>query len=118
MRFEDWPEHKPRIVGYDAKWRPQSAEAKRTVRAFGLEQRSPALAASLADLARRAAGLFDIRGYARVDFRVTDDGVPAILEVNPNPCLEPEAGFPAAAAAAGLSYREILGRILAAATSS
>jgi len=118
MRFEDWPERKPRIVGYDAKWKPGSVEASRTVRAFGLERRSPALAASLADLARRAVALFGLRGYARVDFRVTDDGTPAILEVNPNPCLEPEAGFPAAAAAAGLSYGDVLERVLAAATAS
>ena len=45
--------------------------------------------------------LFGLAGYARVDFRVDADGVPTILEINPNPCLEPGAGFAAAAQGGG-----------------
>jgi D-alanine-D-alanine ligase len=113
--FEDWPEGAPRIVGYDAKWTTDSAAYTGTPRRFGLETAEPALAAQLERLARSCWDLFNLAGYARVDFRVDADGKPWILEVNVNPCLNPDAGFAAAAAAAGLSYRDLVGRIVDAA---
>jgi len=117
MRFEDWPAARPRIVGYTAKWDEGSDDALKTVRAFGLEREAPALARALSNLALETAQLFGIRGYARVDFRTDLDGRPFILEVNANPCLDPHAGFAAAAAAAGLSYEAMIGSILAVAQS-
>lgn len=115
MRFEDWPDERPRIVGYRAKWDAESEESAKTVRAFGLEQCEPKLAARLVEHAQSAWRLFGLRGYIRVDYRVDQEGRPMILEVNPNPCLEPEAGFAAAAAAAGLSYPRLIAEILGAA---
>jgi D-alanine-D-alanine ligase-like ATP-grasp enzyme len=57
--------------------------------------------------------LLGLRGYVRVDFRVDQAGQPWILEINANPCLSPDAGFPAAAAQAGLSFEQLVARILA-----
>ncbi len=115
MRFEKWPDRKPRIVGYRAKWDADSEECTKTVRAFGVERQSPFLARMFTDLALQACRLFGVRGYARVDFRTDMAGQPMILEVNPNPCLNPDAGFTAAAAEAGLSYNELISHILNAA---
>jgi D-alanine-D-alanine ligase len=116
MRFDGWPDRKARIVGYRAKWDERSEESVKTVRAFGIERESPNLAASLGELTRSACRLFGIRGYARVDFRVDEAGQPTILEINPNPSLDPAAGFASAAAAAGYSYEDVIGKILAAAS--
>lgn len=115
IAFEDWREGAPRIVGYDAKWTSDSAAYVGTPRRFGLEQGNPALAAKLAKLAKSCWDLFNLAGYARVDFRVDGGVEPWILEVNVNPCLNPDAGFAAAAAASGLSYRHLIGRIIDAA---
>jgi D-alanine-D-alanine ligase len=113
--FEDWREGSPHIVGYDAKWTSDSNAYIGTPRRFGLEENEPALAATLERLAQSCWGLFNLVGYARVDFRVDQGGTPWILEVNVNPCLNPDAGFAAAAARSGLSYPDLIGRIIDAA---
>ncbi len=115
MTFEEWPAARPRIVGYMAKWDEVSFESTRTVRAFGIEEREPELACTLCDLSKRAWGLFKLRGTARVDFRVDRAGQPLVLEVNPNPGIAPDAGFAAAAARAGLSYADLIERVVQAA---
>jgi D-alanine-D-alanine ligase len=113
--FEDWREGRPRIVGYDAKWTSDSEAYAGTPRRFGLEKTESALAANLEKLAKSCWDLFGLAGYARVDFRVDREGRPTILEVNVNPCLNPDAGFAAAAAQGGLSYRDLIGSIIDAA---
>jgi D-alanine-D-alanine ligase len=110
--FKHWREGRPRIVGYDAKWSPESAAYTGTPRRFGLERYEPDLAARLKELALACWRLFGLSGYARVDFRVDSDGRPWILEVNVNPCLTPDAGFAAAALEAGLSYPRLIGEIV------
>ena len=113
--FEGFAGSSPQIVGYDAKWAPESAAYRGTPRRFGLEREEPLLAAELKRLALAAWGLFELSGYARVDFRVDGTGRPFILEVNVNPCLSPDAGFAAAASEAGLAYPDLVGRIVDAA---
>lgn len=115
MTFQEWQKGRPRIVGYSAKWDDDSFESTRTVRAFGVDEVEPQLAEALRDLAERAWRLFEMRGYVRVDFRVGQDGAPTILELNPNPCLAPDAGFAAAAERVGLSYADLMEHILSAA---
>jgi D-alanine-D-alanine ligase len=112
MTFEQWPADRPRIVGYIAKWDDASFESRQTIRRFGVEQREPGLARDLKGLCERAWTLFACRGTARVDFRVDGEGRPLILEVNPNPGIAPDAGLPAAAAEAGLSYADLIERIV------
>ncbi len=115
MRFEHWPEGKPRIVGYDAKWEEDSSGWRGTVRAFGVEKNEPVLAAKLKSACDRVWKLFDLCGFVRVDFRVAGDGTPLILEINTNPCISPDAGFAAAAEEAGMPYGELIEEIIRAA---
>jgi D-alanine-D-alanine ligase len=113
--FENWREGIPRIVGYDAKWTSDSEAYVGTPRFFGVEESEPALAVKLGTLATSCWDLFNLAGYARVDFRVDASGKPWIIEVNVNPCLNPDAGFAAAASRAGLTYPNLIGRIIDAA---
>ena len=116
MVFESWPADRPRIVGYTAKWNDSSFESIQTVRHFGVESAERALAAKLKAACEECWKIFDLSGYARVDFRVTSDGEPLVLEINTNPGIAPDAGFVAAAAAAGISYEALIVRILEAAS--
>jgi D-alanine-D-alanine ligase len=110
--FEGFAAHTPRIVGYHAKWTPDSAAYIGTPRRFGLAAENPELAVKLRELALACWRLFALSGYARVDFRLDAHGEPAILEVNMNPCLSPDAGFAAAAKEAGYSYEAMIGAIV------
>jgi len=110
--FQGFDDSRPLITCYDAKWTPGSQPYVGTPGRFSIEQDEPALAAELIRLALACWDLFDLSGYARVDFRVDRADAPFILEVNTNPCLSADAGFAASALEAGLSYDEMIGRLV------
>jgi len=112
MQYVDFPADKPRILTYASKWDEKSFEYSHTVRTFDIADSDHELYAALRNITRRCWDLFELRGYARVDFRVDEQNQPYVLEVNSNPCLSPDAGFPAACARAGLSFTEIVNRII------
>lgn len=113
--FSAFPPAKPRIVGYRAKWNSTTFEYQNTPRIFISENYDLPLARALKELSISACHVLGISGYARVDFRVSRDGRPWILEVNANPCIAPDSGFIAAAATAGLSSSQTIMRIIEAA---
>lgn len=125
--FVDFPENLPKIVGYSAKWDEDSFEYQHTVRTFpfsgsqeegrrkiDLSSKS-GLYDQLRTIARRCWELFGLRGYARVDFRVDEQGGVWVLEVNANPCISPDSGFIAAAMHDGITPSEVVLAILQAA---
>jgi D-alanine-D-alanine ligase len=113
IRFVDFPEGKPRLVGYRAKWDAGSFEYNNTPRRFDFPSADQPLLAELLRLGRECWRVFGLRGYARVDFRVDGAGKPWVLEINTNPCISPDAGFMAAAGMAGLTVTEVVRRIVA-----
>jgi D-alanine-D-alanine ligase len=112
IRFDGFPAGKPRIVGYAAKWHAASFEYRNTPRSFAVE---PELARRVGRIALECWQLFDLDGYARVDFRIDERGEPWVLEVNANPCLSPDAGYAAALSEARIDYSAALDDLIAAA---
>ncbi len=55
------------------------------------------------------------RDVARVDLRIDTQGRPAFLEINPLPSFDPEGSFGLIAEYLGLTYTQLIGRVLAAA---
>ncbi len=108
----DLPEGTPRILGFEAKWIEDSPFFLNTVPLCPAPLEAE-LRERIEDLARRACSALGVESYARVDFRIRDeDGEPFVIEVNPNPCINPSgSGFARAAAAAGMDYPTLVERI-------
>jgi len=73
----------------------------------------PGLERQLQRLTRRVYRMLELDGYARVDYRLSEDGTLHLLEANPNPEIAESEEFASAAAAAGLDYSALLTRLLA-----
>jgi D-alanine-D-alanine ligase len=54
-------------------------------------------------------------GYGRVDIRLDEEGLPHVLEVNCNPCLDKGIGLARSAERAGIGYAELLQLVIKAA---
>ena len=71
------------------------------------------LADELQDMAMTMFDVLGCRDLGRVDFRLDDEDEPTFLEINPLPGLAPgNSLFPCMAQAAGLSFDEMIGRII------
>ena len=70
------------------------------------------LAQTLQGLGKQAFDLCQCRGYARVDFRLDLKGRPFCLEVNTLPGMTTTSLVPKAAKASGLSFAELLDKIV------
>ena len=74
---------------------------------------TPELAARIQGLAKRIDRTLELDGYARIDFRLAADGTPYFLEANPNPEIAENEEFATAARHVGMSYPDLLHRIVA-----
>jgi D-alanine-D-alanine ligase len=97
-----WP-----ILSYAAKWMPGSPDYESTAMQYGAAL-PPRIATPLITLAKQAFRALGCRDYARIDLRMTQAGVPMILEVNANPDMSPTACFAGAVSAAGLDRAELI----------
>ncbi len=95
-----WP-----ILSYEGKWKPDTREYDSTPPKYGADV-DPVLGAELAAIACRAFTLLGCRDYARVDFRVTEDGQPMVLEVNPNPDISPNAFLSGCLQSGGMTHAQ------------
>ncbi|MEM1098286.1 MAG: ATP-grasp domain-containing protein [Planctomycetota bacterium] len=109
--FENLRPGAPKIATGRVKW--DSGYQKRVgLKTEPARDLPAALEQSLPKLAKRCYKALQLSGYARMDFRVTDDGKVYLLEANPNPQLMYGEDFAESAHAAGIEYGELLQRIL------
>ena len=110
-----WPADRPRIVDWASKWDPADPIYPYATRCFDLRHDDAPLVARMQALVRRVWQVCGLSGYARVDLRVDRSGEPWVLEVNANPCLTPGMGIAATAEHAGMSFSDLIARIVQAA---
>jgi D-alanine-D-alanine ligase len=101
----------PKFLTFESKWVTESNAFQASVSVCPAEL-DPEVEQLLKVIALRSYQIMGCRDYARVDFRLKGE-VPYVLEVNPNPCINPDdSGYVKAGKAAGFSYGELVNRIL------
>jgi D-alanine-D-alanine ligase len=109
--FDTLPRGAPPIYGYEAKWLWDTPSHPLDI--FECPARIPeSLAAAVREAALGAYHALDCRDWCRVDLRCDTTGRPMVVELNPLPGILPDprdnSCFPKAAAAAGMSYDELI----------
>jgi D-alanine-D-alanine ligase len=111
MIFGNLPDDEPRIATYKAKWDKEYQKRWKidNVPAKNLDE---ALLKKVSDMCKRAYRALNMKCYARFDIRITPEGKIYIIEPNANPSLAPDDEFVLAAKKYGLSYDQLLDRLM------
>ncbi|MFZ4590024.1 MAG: D-alanine--D-alanine ligase family protein [Ignavibacteria bacterium] len=113
--FSALPSELPKIVSYNSKWMYNTVEFAGTKAVCPAQNLSPELEALIQNTARTVYHLIGASDYARVDFRVKD-GVPYVLELNPNPDIssdvDEDTGFTRSGKAYGWSYEQLISNVI------
>ena len=109
--FKEVPPDEPKIATYRAKWDAEYQKRWGLTNQFA-EGLDPAVVRDIERTCKRIYHLLTIDGYARIDLRVTPRNEVYFIEANPNPFLAADEDFAQSALKAGLSYRQLIERIV------
>ena len=104
MLFLNHSEEKVKVFGYKAKWEKDTDEYDNTEITFDFNENDKAMIDKIEKLSLECWKIFNLNGYARVDFRSDEAGNPYVLEINPNPCIAAETLFHEALLLANIDY--------------
>lgn len=111
ISFEKMPKHLHNIVSYQAKWDTHHEAYHKTIPMCPANL-SAKIEKKAKEIAIKSFHVMECRDYARVDIRLTKDEDIYVLEVNPNPDLTESAGFMRSAEADGMSYPQVLKKLV------
>lgn len=109
--FTEVPDDQPKFSTFKAKWDDAYRKRWGIQNVFaepfpnGTDQR-------IAKICKAVYRALRIRGYGRIDLRVTPAGEVVVLEANPNPNLDRDDEFAQSAMKAGVSYPRLIQRIV------
>lgn len=109
--FENLPPGSAAIATARVKHNPEYQQ-KRGIYQQPATDLPPALANHIIRTSHRVFRILELDGYARIDYRLSPQGELYVLEANPNPEIAEREEFASAAHAAGISYPELLQRII------
>lgn len=111
LLFRELPEDEPLIATYKAKWDDAYRE-KWGIGTQFVEDMDPVVTRRIEHTCRRIYRILAMDGYGRIDLRVTPKNEIVFLEANPNPFLAKGEDFALSAEKAGLSYRDLIAKIV------
>jgi len=109
--FSKLPDNFHPIVSYQAKWEPYHVAYHKTIPKCPAPL-SKKIRQEVEEIALKAVKAVGCRDYTRVDMRLSTNKKLYVLEVNPNPDLQEDAGFMRSAKVAGYSYSRTLKMIV------
>lgn len=104
------PDGTPRIAGQEVKWAVGTRAYEKARPGFP-DDLDEATTRKIQETAVQAYQALHLRDYGRIDIRLTPDGTPYVLEVNPNPWLARKAEFAMAARKSGRPYEALIDEI-------
>ena len=108
--IEKLPEGAPNIATAKLKWDPAYQEKVGVItKAADFDKK---MIDQLERLSKRIYRTLFLSGYARLDYRVTDDGKIYLLEANPNPQIANGEDFARSAEHCGIDYEGLLQKII------
>ena len=111
LRFTKSGDKVPLIATAKVKW-DYDYQEKLGVETIAADELPPNQAAAIVKQCLRTYRSLFLTGYARIDLRLAADGRAYVLEANPNPNLSYGEDLAESAEAAGISYEELLHRII------
>jgi D-alanine-D-alanine ligase len=112
LKFSKVPEGEPKFASFKAKWDEGYRERWGIFSTFP-EDLSESLQRSIGTVAKRVFRALQMRGFGRIDLRLTDDGKLVVVEANPNPEIASGEDLAEAAAKTGMPYNELIDRVVA-----
>lgn len=111
MVFGSLPDSLPTIATRKVKW-DKRYQKKYGITTKAAQDLAPTVIDQMGKLSRRIFKALHLSGYARMDFRLKPDGTLFVLEANANPNLTKDEDFAESARSVGMSYDDLLSRIL------
>jgi D-alanine-D-alanine ligase len=112
--FEHVPDDVPKFATYQAKWN-ETYRKKWGITNGPARELPDGIGKELTKLGRNVYRWLKIRGFGRLDVRLTPQGELFVIEANPNPSLAQDEDFAQSAAGAGIAYDALIQQILDAA---
>ena len=107
----NYPDDKPKIMGYKSKWVEDSFEYNNTVRTFDIPD-DYRLMPEIEEICKHCWNDLGLKGYVRIDFRLDSINKPYVIDINLNPCISESGGFYAACMEDGYTFNQVIELIL------
>jgi D-alanine-D-alanine ligase len=111
MDFGTLTKAQARIATRKVKWDPKYQQ-KHGIATGRAQDLSPEQEAQISRLARRVYRALHMSGFARMDFRMREDGRVYLLEANANPDVAHGEDFAESASVTGIDYPSLIARIV------
>ena len=111
LKFTNDSYHEPKIATYHAKW-DENYRKKWGIKNEAADPIAKDIEEKIFETCKKAYRVLNLDGYARFDLRLTSGGDIYIIEANANPELSVTEDFAASALKQGMSYADLIEKIL------